>query len=84
MSFADECRDLILEKLRDAERAGLRYIDLRAGDLHTELGDYPGPNHRMPVCCYVMRELMKGNDEVLQEPPKGKGANLVIRYYLPR
>jgi hypothetical protein len=63
---------------------GLSFIDVKAGDLHRIVGDYPGPNHRMPVCCDVMYDAMNSGDEILNQPPKGKGANLVIRYYLPR
>jgi len=49
-------------------------------------GSYPGPNHRMPVCCKVMKDAMAPDygDKVLQEPPSGQGASLTIRYVLPR
>ena len=63
------------------------YIILRAGDLHQELGDYPDPQkHRMPLCCEAMRNSMKRGDEIKikGKPPKGDGANLVIRYNFPR
>lgn len=38
----------------------------------------------MPTCCNVMYAAMTQGDEVLRSPPKGKGANLFIRYRLPR
>jgi len=38
----------------------------------------------MPTCCRVMRDMMRLRDTVLEEPPKGAGANVVIRYRLPR
>lgn len=57
------------------------FIDLTSGDIHRELGGYPGNNHRIPVCCDTMRELMLVDDEVLESPPKGNGATLKIRYY---
>jgi len=60
------------------------YIDVKSGDLHSAVGSYPGVNHRMPVCCGVMRSAMKPGDEVLYAPPKGNGASLLIRYKLPR
>ena len=69
---------------RVAEAAGLSHVDIRAGDLHTDIGSYPGPDHRMPVCCRVMRELMLAGDRILKQPPAGAGANLVVRYMLPR
>ena len=74
----------LLKWLREAKEAGREYIDVRAGDLHRKVGGYPGPDHRMPLCCDVMRRLMGPEDVVLEEPPSGYGANLVIRYYLSR
>jgi hypothetical protein len=58
------------------------WIDLKAGDIHTACGGYPGPNHRMKSCCHAMRKAMRGSDEILPGgPPKGNGASLKIRYY---
>jgi hypothetical protein len=54
---------------------------LNAGDIHTSLGQCPGHNHRIPLCCKVMRSLMTQNDEIINEPPKGEGASLTIKYY---
>ncbi len=73
----------LVEELRDATEKGFPYIDIRAGDLHRKVGGYPG-NHRMPVCCSVMRSSMNDGDEIREQPPKGDGANLVIRYKIPR
>ena len=56
---------------------------VHAGELHREVGGYPSPNHRMPVCCAVMRRRMGEADAVLVSPPKGAGANLTIEYRLP-
>ena len=67
-----------------AQRKGLSYVDVKSGDLHRQVGGYPGANHRMPVCCNVMRQNMRTGDSVLHEPPKGKGASLEIRYKIPR
>ena len=69
--------------LQEAQRKGLPSIIMKAGDLHRQVGGYPG-DHRMPVCCGVMRRNMKTGDTILDEPAKGTGANLVIRYKLPR
>ena len=79
----DFMSELLLE-LGDAENEGKPHIDVRSGDLHKVVGNYPGPHHRMPVCCNVMRQMMVEGDEILEQPPKGNGANLVIRYHLPR
>ncbi len=67
-----------------AEEEGHSFVDLKAGDLHRKVGGYPGHNHRMPVCCDVMRNAMAVGDTILYAPPKGKGATLEIRYRLPR
>ncbi len=67
-----------------AQEEGKPYLDVVSGDLHKMVGGYPGTQHRMPLCCDVMRNAMKPTDEVLNSPRKGKGASLSIRYYLPR
>jgi len=60
------------------------FVDVTSGELHGLVGGYPGKNHKMPVCCDVMRKAMQPGDSVLTSPPKGKGATLTIRYLLPR
>ena len=60
------------------------HVDVKSGDLHRRVEGYPGRNHRMPLCCEVMKRNMKQRDQILQEPPSGQGATLVIRYKLPR
>jgi len=72
------------EEFRVAEQKGMKYVIVRAGDLHRKVGGYPGPSHRMPVCCHVMLKNMQLGDEVLYKPPSGMGASLTIRYLLPR
>ena len=67
-----------------AEKKKLHSVTIRAGDLHRVVGDYPGPNHRMPVCCRVLRKAMIAGDQMLMSPPKGNGANLQIRFVFPR
>jgi len=72
------------EIFRSAQQQGLREITIKSGGLHRSMGGYPSNNHRMPVCCHVMRENMRPGDQILSAPPKGDGATLVIRYKLPR
>lgn len=84
MPKADDFRAVLNQLFKNAQDNALPYIDVKAGDLHRQVGGYPGPNHRMPVCCSAMRGMMKPGDNVLDEPPKGQGANLKIRYFLPR
>ena len=74
-----------LERIfNEAKRSGVSYVDVRAGDLHTKVGGYPAANHRMPVCCSVLRRNMSAHDEVMDAPKSGQGASLVIRYRIPR
>ena len=68
----------------DALKQRISYIDIKAGELHRQVGDYPQSNHRMPTCCVVMIKNMREGDEILYQPPKGKGATLKIRYQIPR
>jgi sarcosine oxidase delta subunit len=63
---------------------GQPFVDVNAGDLHRQVGGYPGPNQRMPNCCSVMRQAMQEGDTIRATPPKGAGASLTIRYRLPR
>jgi len=69
---------------RRAEEDGRPYIDINSGELHRRVGGYPSRNHRMPLCCDVMKKNMQTGDQILEKPPKGKGASLTIRYKLPR
>jgi 5-methylcytosine-specific restriction protein A len=65
-------------------KAGKTKVVVNSGKLHRLVGGYPSTNHRMPVCCSVMRSEMRGYDKIKQQPPKGNGASLSIEYYLPR
>ncbi len=67
-----------------AEEKLLTAILIKSGDLHKLVGGYPGKDHRMPICCNVMRKNMINGDEVLSEPPSGEGATLTIKYQFPR
>ncbi len=81
--FKAELHRMMLEAFKDGEGT----VDVNAGELHRRVGDYPDPNnHRMPVCCDVMKAAIASDvgDRVLQDPPSGQGASLTIRYVLPR
>ena len=52
-------------QLSQAERRGALSVDINSGELHRKVGDYPGPNHRMPLCCNVMYGEQKDGDRVL-------------------
>ena len=77
-------RDELSRTLSTATSEGKRSTVVKAGELHRQLGDYPGREHRMPICCEVMYQEMKSGDEIMAAPPKGKGASLTVRYQLPR
>jgi 5-methylcytosine-specific restriction protein A len=79
-----EFRTVLEARLALAEREAKHFIDIEAGGLHREVGGYPARNHRMPLCCQVMRQAMNDRDRILAEPKKGQGASLKIRYALPR
>jgi 5-methylcytosine-specific restriction protein A len=67
----------ILNRARQSRQS---YVDIESGNLHQEVGGYPDPNHRMPVCCEVMRKLMRPGDSVIKEPSGSQDATLIIRY----
>lgn len=69
---------------RDAEDRELDSVEIKAAELHRAVGSYPGPDHRMPVCCNAMRRAMAATDVIVAAPPKGNGASLTIRYDIPR
>ncbi len=80
---ADVFRRELLMMLKQAKDGGMAYLDIRSGDLHRKVGGYPDRNHAMPTCCEVMRSIQGYQMEELPGgPPKGKGATLMIRYYL--
>ena len=81
----DDCEAELARMFDEAMNSGRGTLIVKAGDLHRRVGGYPGNNHRMPVCCGVMRsEMVDDFDEVLYEPRKGNGASLRIEYRLPR
>ena len=67
-----------------AQQEGKSFIEIKSGDLHRSVGGYPGRNHRIPLCCGVMKRNMKPEDQILRQPPSGEGATLIIRFKLPR
>jgi hypothetical protein len=76
-NFQIHLNDILLS----AQDKGFQFVDLKSGDLHRRVG---ANNHRMPMCCSVMKNNMRTGDKILHEPPSGQGASLIIRYKLPR
>lgn len=69
---------------RQSERKGMPYVDVKAADLHRQVGWYPGHNHRMRTCCNIMLQKQEPPDMILEKPRKLYGPSLKIRYRLPR
>jgi 5-methylcytosine-specific restriction protein A len=67
-----------------AQQQGKSFVEIKSGDLHRSVGGYHRHNHRLPSCCRVMKKNMKPGDQILQQPPSGVGATLIIRFKLPR
>jgi 5-methylcytosine-specific restriction protein A len=79
-----EFRTALLSLLEDAERMGFSFVGITAGALHRRVGGYPGAGHRMPVCCAAMRAALTPSDRIIEQPPSGNGASLLIHFALPR
>lgn len=74
------CLDILLQIARNNN---LSHVDIQSGLLHRLVGGYPSQGaHRMPVCCGVMRNMMKEFDRELPNSLKKDGATLIIRYHL--
>lgn len=86
MPTAEEFKNELHRMMLEATSAGEESVEVNAGHLHRRVGGYPGRNHRMPVCCQVMRAALApdAGDVILQEPAGGQGASLTVRYVLPR
>lgn len=84
MPTSEAFRAELEAQLVRAEARQMAFIEIISGELHRAVGGYPGPSHRMPACCAVMRAAMRGTDRIVHAPPSGQGATLRIRYHLPR
>ena len=72
----------IAELKKISRQGGEPFLLITSGDLHKIVGGYDTTNHRMASCCDAMYDAMHTGDEIIQAPPKGKGASLTIKYYL--
>ena len=77
-------REALETNFEQATARGETFLQVRAGDLHRQVGGYPGSNHNMPGCCSAMRSVRLSTDRTVKAPPKGDGASLTIEYHLPR
>jgi len=79
---AEIFRSELTKIIMNAKEQKKEYVDVISGDLHRQVGGYPSKNHSMPTCCDVMKSMMNPKDEILYQPPKGRGATLKIRYFI--
>jgi hypothetical protein len=81
---ADDYRARLRFLFDQTTKQGAPYVDVRAGDLYRESGAKP-EDRQMPNCCSVMKQEATDRAEILPgSPPSLQGANLAIRYLLPR
>ena len=84
MPDAEDFQQALAGFLAEAENDGLTQIEVSAAQLHRALGGYPGPGHRIPICCSVMRAGMREGDSIVVSTPAGVGAGFTVRFMLPR
>ena len=70
----------LMVMLNAARQNGQPHIDVESGHLYAQLGEPPDSNHRMLVCCEVMRKMMRPGDSIVNEPQGSEDAKLMIRY----
>jgi hypothetical protein len=83
MPTAEDFREVLNRLFYEAFKKHQDSVEINAGEMHRLAGDYPGTNHRMPLCCSVMRSKMDADagDAVLSAPPGGDGASLTSDTY---
>lgn len=80
-SFNSELRK-IFQRETDS---GSTEVTITSSELHRIVGNYPGENHCMPLCCNAMRDLFdEKRDIIISEPKKDNNSILTISYALPR
>src|SRR5215510_9368331 len=66
--------------LNGARQSGQPYIDVESGKLHQQVGGFAKSHHKMPVCCEVMKTMMRFGDSVVRETANGQDSTVTIRY----
>jgi len=79
----DDCDAALRARFSRAYHRGNDHVDVRAGEL---VGDVhaAASESEMRTCCAVMRAAMGPRDRIIEAPSSGYGANLTVRYALPR
>ena len=70
----------LMVMLNAARQSGQPHIDVESGHLYSQLAEPLDPNRKMSVCCEVMRKMMRPGDSIVNDPPIGEDAKLMIRY----
>ena len=68
----------LTDKMRCAKVAGATSLRTSSGEIAKELEI----KNRFPTVCGAMRKLMKADDIIHHQPPKGNGSTLEIEYFL--
>ena len=82
MPNTNDFKEMLEKIFKIAKDLKLTGVVIKSGNLHQVVGGYPNPNHRMSMCVNAMRQMMKEGDEILCQPPCGKGASVEILYRL--
>ena len=72
---AEDFRKELQRLFAAATEHGFAAIELTSGSLHRRVGGYPGADHRMPVCCDVMKRAMGPEDNIVEQPSSGGGSD---------
>ena len=80
-----EFSQFLQRRFRAAEAQGEAWLLIKAKDLHEEAGKSArNVFDHYPSCSNAMRQELTTEDQLVHEPPKGRGSGLTIRYRLPR
>ena len=83
MPDAEDFRQALAGFLSEAERDGRTRVEVSAAQLHRALGGYPGRDHRIPICCSVMRAGMREGDSIVVSTPCRRGSRVHCPFYAP-
>lgn len=76
MSYTDEVREFIRDKFKKSKDEGVKYLDLKAKDIHCEL-NY---KNRFPIVCNAMNSLMTDKDIFINTTKSGQSSTVLVRY----
>ena len=72
---AEEFQVTLRAWMQGAEHASETTVEINSGQLHREVGGYPGQNHRMPMCCAAIRNERGGCDPTGASEETGRFAH---------